>query len=784
MSNSIRRPNSRRLLIIVIGAVLVAVLWFLGMNASQAVPRDIVTYTLTTASDFTAGTTNRTAIVNNIDGEVVLVPVGVTGVWVTDTQQLPAARMNESVVSSGNRIYVLGGFDNSGIAQLDVYSSTVVGNSLTPWVTQANALPVALAGEGAAVATAGGTTRIYVLGGEDSTFAISRQIYYAPLNPNGSVGAWVTNPISLPVELWFSSVVVNRNYIYVIGGETSTNAPRNQVYRAPINPGGDIGAWAPVSLLPQPNAQGAAVVYNGTVTDTIYVIGGAISTTLNSQYVYFADINPADGSLSAWITSTGSLPTAFQGHTALQAGGQIYVIGGTAGQVGSGTPRNTVLSALVDENNPTRRLVDFGSGQSWVETEPLPLTRLLHGSVLVNNQLFAVGGSPDGNTPDAYVYRGPIGGAGSRYAPSGTYLSPVTNVGGNFQLLDFSWSTVMTDTSALNVTVRYHTSTNGINWFPYSAMLPSSGAASTGLNDAKPITYPLSTVAQYFQYQVFFTTTNNSLTPFFTESHLRVLPPPPDLTVSKSAQVPVALPGDLLTYTIAYTNLTASAAGGVILTETVPSNTIFVGAAAGWQPAGYRAYTDFIGGLSPHASGTTYFVVRVASPPAATLVSNIVFIGGDPNETNLNNNSGDANTFIGTRNGIDLIVNVDDGVPSVRPGQLLTYVVSYGNWGNVEPPNARLTETLPLHTTYAGGPEWTPLGGGLYVHDLGTLVSATTASLNFLARVDQNAVNQTIVTDTVTIGSPGTDVDPFNNTSMDVDTVTTGGPVYLPLIAR
>ena len=778
MSKSIRRRRIQHLLLVVLSAIIVAMLWLAGLQTGLALPRSVQTFVLTTVSDFNSGTALRTSIVDNIDGEIELAPLGVTGKWVTDTQTLPTARMQAVVVNNGNRIYVIGGVDNSSFSQADVFSSTVIGSNLSPWVKQSQSLPVALSGATGNVATTGGVTRVYVLGGQTASFVISNKIYYAPLNADGSLGAWSTNAVTLPVGVFFASSVVNRNYIYIIGGMDSLNKLHNEVYRAPINGDGSIGTWALVSTLPKANALSAAVAFDGTNADTLYVLGGATSLISNTSDVYFADVNPADGTLSAWSTSTGVLPEAFSSHAAVQANGVIYVVGGNSGGfAGQQTARQVVLCALVDENNPTRRLVDFGGGQSsWIQTDPVPQPRLWHGAVLVNGQIFVVGGGgPDsgsGITPSVLTFHGPISGAGKSYAPSGSYSGPVIDVGGNIPLIDLSWSTAILDQSALTITVRYHTSTNGISWFPYSAMLPSSSATSVSLADAKAVTYTLNTVARYLQYQVLMTTTVYTLTPFFTESRLRAQPPPPDLAVSKSAQASVVLPGNLITYTIAYSNLVGGPALGVVLTETVPVHTSFVSAGPGWQAAGNGQYINAIGGMSPGSSASTYFVVRVDSAPGVSAVTNIVSIGGDPTETQLGNNSATVQTQLQPLvNGIDLQVNVDDGLTYPAAGQVLTYVVSYANLGNTAANSARLTETLPAHTTYVGGPEWTAVAGNQYAHDLGTLGSAASGSIQFLALLDPNTPANSQLVNTAAIGSAGIDAVPSNNSASDVDLV-------------
>ena len=61
----------------------------------------------------------------------------------------------------------------------------------------------------------------------------------------------------------------------------------------------------------------------------------------------------------------------------------------------------------------------------------------------------------------------------------------------------------------------------------------------------------------------------------------------PDLVITKTAGAPTAKAGDLITYTLSYSNAGSQAASSVLITETVPVGTTFSAAAssAGWSCA-------------------------------------------------------------------------------------------------------------------------------------------------------------------------------------------------------
>jgi uncharacterized repeat protein (TIGR01451 family) len=84
-----------------------------------------------------------------------------------------------------------------------------------------------------------------------------------------------------------------------------------------------------------------------------------------------------------------------------------------------------------------------------------------------------------------------------------------------------------------------------------------------------------------------------------------------DLDVAKRALLDAAfiLPGERLTYTVAYTNPGPCWAWGVVLTETLPRYSDYVG--IGWTHAGGRTYTQTAGDLAPGQSGQLTVVVQL-----------------------------------------------------------------------------------------------------------------------------------------------------------------------------
>ena len=111
--------------------------------------------------------------------------------------------------------------------------------------------------------------------------------------------------------------------------------------------------------------------------------------------------------------------------------------------------------------------------------------------------------------------------------------------------------------------------------------------------------------------------------------------PPAELRLNKVASSATVVAGDLVTYTLTYSNVGAGPATGVVITETVPEHTVFVAAnsTAGWscadgaQPGVKCVFT--VGTLAPNQKGSVLFVARVdVNVPADVTIPNVAVIAG------------------------------------------------------------------------------------------------------------------------------------------------------------
>ncbi|MGQ9625574.1 MAG: right-handed parallel beta-helix repeat-containing protein, partial [Anaerolineae bacterium] len=283
------------------------------------------------------------------------------------------------------------------------------------------------------------------------------------------------------------------------------------------------------------------------------------------------------------------------------------------------------------------------------------------------------------------------------------------------------------------------------------------------------------------------------------------------LRVRKDDGVDCAFPGDIIIYTIVYTNTGTGTASGVILTETLPANTSYV--TGTWAHLGGSIYTRNVGTLTPGASGMVTFVVRIDDPLplSVTAITNVVEISGGhrwvevtplPIEPELwvVKNDNVSPPTASAQEILDLIAGDFPEIAAavagdvsaqaewgICPGELITYSIGYGNRGRAGAMGVILTETLPAYTHYVGY-GWTHLGGNTYIYNVGSLPVDHGGLVQFIVQADSIPPSG-FYTDIVQIGGNETECNLATNRSTEETPVRDNCPVmahrvYLPLILK
>jgi N-acetylneuraminic acid mutarotase len=202
---------------------------------------------------------------------------GTLGTWTTTTS-LPTPLINSQAIVTKSRVYLLGGHTSSNTTSAVFTARINLDGTLGTW-TVANSLPGALDSSQAIVTT----SRVYLLGGYNGS-AYTPVVYTAPINSDGTLGAWTTGT-SLPGNLCYTQPVMTKSRVFLLGGNVG-NGYVSTVYTAPINSDGTLGAWSTGTSLPGALGTSQAIVTKSRV----YLLGGYSSGATTTVYTApFAD---------------------------------------------------------------------------------------------------------------------------------------------------------------------------------------------------------------------------------------------------------------------------------------------------------------------------------------------------------------------------------------------------------------------------------------------------------------------------------------------------------------
>ncbi|PLW85697.1 hypothetical protein C0029_13905 [Halioglobus japonicus] len=263
-----------------------------------------------------------------------------------------------------------------------------------------------------------------------------------------------------------------------------------------------------------------------------------------------------------------------------------------------------------------------------------------------------------------------------------------------------------------------------------------------------------------------------------------------------------AVPGDTLTYTLTLQNTGDAPATNIVITDKPDTKGIFqvgsVVAPGGTIVRGNTAGdTDVEVAFSSVGAGaevTVIYTIQVPLPyPAGTAP-------GDVGEEQLVNQAlvtseelpdilsddpatpdEDDQTVAPIVADPIMSVSKTDGVDRANPGDTLTYTITYGNVGDQDATGVRLTEVVPLFTTFEAAlsdPGWAcndVIGGSTCIFDIDTLAGGASGTALFVVTIN-NTVPPTVfeIVNDVMVEEDGLEFgpvpsDPSTDTDRDID---------------
>ncbi|MCP4986696.1 MAG: DUF11 domain-containing protein [Colwellia sp.] len=266
----------------------------------------------------------------------------------------------------------------------------------------------------------------------------------------------------------------------------------------------------------------------------------------------------------------------------------------------------------------------------------------------------------------------------------------------------------------------------------------------------------------------------------------------PDLVILKDDGGITVDPGDTITYAISVENVGNQHATGVVVSETVPEDTVFLAGSSdpAWSCLSTTAGSSCSLDLGSVAVGTARlpfdFTVLVDSPVGAGVeqIFNTASVGDDGSggtDLDPTNNMSTDSTPLAGATAPDLQLTKDDGDATVGAGEIVAYTLTIANAGNQDATGVLLADDVPANTTFeatASDAGWSCVGSTctLDVGDLGagdpaqSFVVAFRVDDPLAAAVTQIANSATAADD----GASGPDLNPDDNAASDTTPIDSG----------
>ena len=305
--------------------------------------------------------------------------------WSTTTN-LPKPRSRNGAVYANGFVYVIGGMDNNKDVATVYYAPVNPDGSIGAWKTTTK-LP-----QGRRTVRPAFYNGFVYLAGGNSGFAAGSfhdEVYVARVNGDGTLGAWQSTT-RLPATQTSHSTLAYNGYLYIVGGNVGLGCTGKVLY-APIRADGTLGSWQSTAGLPEARCGNVEAV---TIANGVMYAAGGYNNSDVTRTVYYTTIN-ADGTLGGWLTNATQLGNAREYNSTEVLNGHLYVIGGQASLSGSSTTSVEVATINAD-----------GSVGPFASTASLPGARSEPASEVINGRIYVLGGGQDGQggAPQSSVF--------------------------------------------------------------------------------------------------------------------------------------------------------------------------------------------------------------------------------------------------------------------------------------------------------------------------------------------------------------------------------------------
>jgi uncharacterized repeat protein (TIGR01451 family) len=250
----------------------------------------------------------------------------------------------------------------------------------------------------------------------------------------------------------------------------------------------------------------------------------------------------------------------------------------------------------------------------------------------------------------------------------------------------------------------------------------------------------------------------------------------PVMCFSKTADTTLADPGDTLAYTLVYYNSGSGVATDVVVTDTIPNSTTFVGSSPNNDDVSGNTYTWNTGFLGAYSGGTITITVTVdPGTPDGTLLRNMATLDYDDANDNPYEQMEDHADVTVTAPILNITKTSD--VSEADPGDEITYTIEFMNLGEGNATNVWINDTIPSYTTLMS---FTPAPyfnfGDTYGWYYSLIGSNSSVTITIVVEVDVGTPDQTVLYNHVTLDYSDDNGNPLPQESALAD-VTVTAPV-------
>ena len=245
--------------------------------------------------------------------------------------------------------------------------------------------------------------------------------------------------------------------------------------------------------------------------------------------------------------------------------------------------------------------------------------------------------------------------------------------------------------------------------------------------------------------------------------------------------------GDIVTYTLTFTNVGPETAYQVVVTDALPSTlisptVIYSSAAVLSEELVGLDYTWTVSDLLPHTGGEIRLRAVVSTTTGPNLAVNVAGIHSD---TDVDHSNNIMSTTTQIRMPDPVIVKT--GPADVDNNATITYTLVYSNKGQTPALEVRLVDKLPPGLSYksddSGLPHSEPVSG-THVWDVGELGVGARDTLQLVVEVGSQSATGLVMTNTAWIESATPDGQAGNSESVWLASIRYPFQIYLPVALR